>query len=344
MSKTTITIELKHQIPPCEGKPTPQWVHQAYQICQENALSYNDKHDYGYLRLTCDAAEYQRITGQATDFTAPTRPAEPDYNGENSQLALLKLRETYELQLKEFTQYNEVDRLMAQQLRGSLDPAFINSLKGDLGWHGVRTKAILDHLKDNHGKISPKDLIANEARIQTQYTARTPIELFWKQHEDGKEYTKGATRGEITDDRLIVFATTNLMNTDLPAFKEAIRKYDKLPADQQTWNKFKEMMNEAYADLPASDKEPLTTQAGGYANAAEDKENSLPEPPYCWSHGTSRNVNHTSLTCKRKLPGHVDTATFWNMCGGCNRIQRRRNEKPVWKPVPRNNSTSEPDV
>lgn len=37
---------------------------------------------------------------------------------------------------------------------------------------------------------------------------------------------------------------------------------------------------------------------------------------YCWTHGSTANSAHTSATCKNKLPGHVDTATWRNKQGG----------------------------
>lgn len=37
---------------------------------------------------------------------------------------------------------------------------------------------------------------------------------------------------------------------------------------------------------------------------------------YCWTHGSTTNNTHTSATCKNKAPGHVDTATWRNQCGG----------------------------
>jgi hypothetical protein len=39
---------------------------------------------------------------------------------------------------------------------------------------------------------------------------------------------------------------------------------------------------------------------------------------YCWTHGSTANSAHTSATCRNKAPGHVDTATWRNKCGGCS--------------------------
>jgi hypothetical protein len=39
---------------------------------------------------------------------------------------------------------------------------------------------------------------------------------------------------------------------------------------------------------------------------------------YCWSHGRTRNPNHTSATCRNKKPGHKNDATLHDRKGGSN--------------------------
>jgi hypothetical protein len=41
-----------------------------------------------------------------------------------------------------------------------------------------------------------------------------------------------------------------------------------------------------------------------------------PTRGYCWTHGSSKNGNHTSMTCKNKDAGHQDAATVDNKMGG----------------------------
>lgn len=37
---------------------------------------------------------------------------------------------------------------------------------------------------------------------------------------------------------------------------------------------------------------------------------------YCWTHGVTSNLRHTSATCRRKASGHKDDATFTDRKGG----------------------------
>jgi hypothetical protein len=45
---------------------------------------------------------------------------------------------------------------------------------------------------------------------------------------------------------------------------------------------------------------------------------------YCWSHGITSNLRHTSCTCTRKKEGHKDEATLNNRMGGSDERQRPR--------------------
>ena len=41
---------------------------------------------------------------------------------------------------------------------------------------------------------------------------------------------------------------------------------------------------------------------------------------YCWTHGVTRNLQHSSATCKRKAENHQDDATYYCRKGGSNTI------------------------
>ena len=45
-----------------------------------------------------------------------------------------------------------------------------------------------------------------------------------------------------------------------------------------------------------------------------------PALTYCWTHGSSINIKHTSSTCKNKAEGHQDNATTENKMGGSEKI------------------------
>jgi hypothetical protein len=44
------------------------------------------------------------------------------------------------------------------------------------------------------------------------------------------------------------------------------------------------------------------------------------EKTFCWTHGCSSNIHHTSMSCRNKAPGHQVTATIDNKMGGNEKI------------------------
>ena len=45
---------------------------------------------------------------------------------------------------------------------------------------------------------------------------------------------------------------------------------------------------------------------------------------YCWTHGVTKNLRHTSSTCSRKAEGHKDNATLNNRMGGSDKTCEKR--------------------
>ena len=79
--------------------------------------------------------------------------------------------------------------------------------------------------------------------------------------------------------------------------------------------------------LSASSSPHPTTQTS--SNRVQDPGQRPPRPPlvaqgllrgkpvsYCWTHGVTSNLRHTSASCRRKATGHKDEATYSNRMGG----------------------------
>ena len=154
----------------------------------------------------------------------------------------------------------------------------------------------------------------------------------------------------------MVAARSVLIGTGV--FKFDIRDWDKKPAADKTWANFREFFTEAnkdrIKDMPASQLQhqaftaitqrtgspdprfspsfsPITIDSGGGSSPMQFS--------YCWTHGLTTNVQHTSKTCSRKASGHQEDATLDNMLGGNNTIRRKRGEKDKYRQLnpPRTN-------
>lgn len=336
-------ITLPYKVHKIETKPSNLWVTEMVDVCRNNALSFNDYYDYGYLRLTCDEATYKTITGEDEDFLAPTKPSRAAIDDADSAVKIARADTEYQHAFQRYQQYRDVDNAIKQQLLEAVPDAYICDLKDPmLGWHPVSALTLIQHLETRYGKITAEDLAANEQRIQTPWhPTKATIEQFFQQHEQGLHFTKHCTKGKIDEDRLIIYATANLRQTNLAPFKDALTQFEASPTEDQTWTNFKKLITQVYNNLPTQDKNIVTTGNLNYnsANHMEDKENKTNKkfPHYCWSHGVTWNSLHTSKTCHkhRRSPNHVEEATFYDMRGGCNRIMRPFGERAVWKPQPR---------
>ena len=100
-------IELPSKLKPCPGKPTKIWVQQNADITVQNALKCDQYFTkFGSVRLTCaDTQEYMTLTREATDFIAPTLPAEPNYTAASAAVTVAKLEAEYQLNIAKYKHY-----------------------------------------------------------------------------------------------------------------------------------------------------------------------------------------------------------------------------------------------
>lgn len=343
-------VTLPYKINKIKGRPGVTDIQALNTKVREILLHYNQKFPHGLLQYWDEAASFQAITGEAAAPPELKLPDEAAYitsvEAQTSAVAVQKLELKYNKELKEYLEHQAITKAVFTAIVNAIEPQYLSTLKnGTLGFHGKTLKHLAKHLNETYGKIEAADITANETRIkQPWHPQLSSMESFWTQHEDGKAYTAQLTKGKIDDDRLIIYATENLRNTNITSFKDELTKFEKLPDNEQTWNTFKDMITTAYNNLPTIDKTVDTTKTLGYngsANAATEQ-NSQDTPHYCWSHGVTWNKQHTSNNCMSKFPGHVDKATFYNLCGGCTRIYRRNGDVAVWKPRPRPNNENNP--
>jgi hypothetical protein len=63
-----------------------------------------------------------------------------------------------------------------------------------------------------------------------------------------------------------------------------------------------------------------------------------PSSGYCWTHGSSRNRRHTSVSCKNKHADHQDAATFTNKMGGSTEVIEAETKPTTTDKNPRSNA------
>jgi hypothetical protein len=93
------------------------------------------------------------------------------------------------------------------------------------------------------------------------------------------------------------------------------------PANTTTTTDDSSVAMSAITALQASQTSTADTLAALLAaNIANVPGQTAPRQTFCWTHGCSSNIHHTSMSCRNQAPGHQVTATIDNKMGGSEKI------------------------
>ena len=275
-------------------------------------------------------------------FVMPAMPAVPDYTGKTGpQVANAKA--DYVTALQVYNTAHSLEKQLKNQIIKAVPRLFIGELEHPAhGYALVTVCEILTHLMTNYGKLNAEDLQDNLNQLGKPWDLDMPIETVFNNVAECRLLAKegGDPITEHTAVRTILQAFNN---SNL--FEHAVREWRNKPEADKTINNirihFKEANRRRLKDNPTkrSEKAFATKEkAGTTPNATQVTEpavNANQGRYYCWTHGGTYNKNHTSKTCTKKAEGHNCEATFENMLGGNNTLQRKRGETAIWKPKPR---------
>jgi hypothetical protein len=115
--------------------------------------------------------------------------------------------------------------------------------------------------------------------------------------------------------------------------KEACRDWTWLAVSRQTLDKFKVLQVQTISPKELS---ALMVELAMYRSAAAanqvfcviEPSGTPAQVSYCWSHGVSSNMAHTSSTCCGKLLRHQDTTAESNKLGGSTKNWSASDRKP----------------
>ena len=285
--------------------------------------------NHGHLGLIMPAAEYANLSNVA--FAVPACPAQPVYAG--VQLAQRNQAETYATQLRNYDACTAVISLIKQQILQAVPHEYLAPLNDALlGFSQATPAQLLAHLRNTYGAITTDDLEANFSRLSTPWDPTTPIETIFTNVRDCMSFANdggdpisdaqamrevlktieasGVLDKAVEDWRLQAAAARTFANL-LPFF--CPRNQERLCIQALKGNKYS--ANKASSNDPS--KQLMDILA------------------YCWTHGASTNVEHTSATCSNPAPGHDKSATITDMKGGNNTIRRKPGERSIYVKPPR---------
>jgi hypothetical protein len=315
--------------------------------------SYGGGGRHGHLALTISPAAYLALA--TVPFVPPVVPALTPVLGDAPTAAQITEANRLHLAAqKTFQRYHDVDKALLRQLIAAVPPVYIAALNDrTIGFSNVSCLQLLTHLKDRFGRISLAEMDANTARMSTAWHPPTPIDALFEQLNQGV-YFASAGQEPLVDSHIARLGYNLVLQTGL--FPDACRDWRLKPSADRTYAAFQTHFRRMDMDrqeaatsgsagfhgaanlAAAADNQPaplsehallLTELAALRAQLAaaiiapppaaprmSTRRAHHPARSYCWTHGSSDNISHTSLTCRNKANGHRDEATFRNKLGG----------------------------
>ena len=301
---------------------------------------------HGHLAILLTNADYIARVGVA--FVVPLHPGPPPDAAGTAAAVAVAIR-TYTDALADVTLYNNLSAALTSQILTAVNASFLSALEDpDFGFGDVTPLAMLEHLRNEYGTMTPEELERNRATLSEPWNFDNPIEDLWSKIAN---IQRVATLGTVPIPDITVITLTLAMIEKSGLLTSTTEKFRLRPVAEWTLDLFKAEFKlgnqERIRRLTASDAGyhgahnttlvtplPPSTSANT-ATSTTVTPSTTPSPVqhvsveggklyYCWTHGLSQHRNHTSATCLHKADGHIDNATVFPMQGGNNTISTGR--------------------
>ena len=220
---------------------------------------------HGYLGLILSPAAYATIA--ATQFIEPIYPGQhPNVPAGTSAANTSTIVRRHTEDLRQWHEFKNVNTALKNQLLSALDDIYIRALKDrHVGYMNQSIRAILQHLFDNYGNITPLELEDNDTKMRATWDPNSPFDCLIKQIEDGQDYADNGGQ-PYTAEQLLRIAYTLVFKTGL--YFEDCKTWNTRPANQ-------------LASSAAADRELLTklTTSVAAINQHINKLNHQPTQP-----------------------------------------------------------------
>ena len=169
---------------------------------------------HGYLGLILSPAAYATIA--ATQFIEPIYPGQhPNVPAGTSATNTSTIVRCHTEDLRQWREFKNVNTALKNQLLSTLDDIYIRALKDrHVGYMNQSICAILQHLFDNYGNITPLELEDNDTKMRATWDPNSPFDCLVKQIEDGQDYADDGGQ-PYTAEQLLCIAYTLVFKTGL---------------------------------------------------------------------------------------------------------------------------------
>jgi hypothetical protein len=180
---TNPTFTIPHDLltpldPQC--KPTPAEIRQLRKELYDNAQAIATSlggGQHGHLGLLMPTTDYATMAG-AAPCAIPAPPITPDYTGASTTVECKAMKDAHTAAKTTYTEACAFHNFIKAQIIKAVPELYIGIILADdtLGYATVTPHALLAHLVNEYGKITPKEIRANLARISAPWDPATPIE------------------------------------------------------------------------------------------------------------------------------------------------------------------------
>lgn len=316
----------------------------------------------GWLRVGVSDETYATLMN-GLEWEEPKFPKKPTprfffFGGVPSEAT-----QTYQQELSIYLQYCRIVRALRTALIAAIEEEYMADIpvppdKAHLGIQALPPLDILNYLQDTYGTLSDDNLERNRNRLREVADPKQPIAKMFLQVRDicntallaGPEHV-------IAEASKVSLVKESLRNTG--AYEHLITTWNDKPEAERSgkgvWDRFvahckmqEELRlqsatarTEGYANKATvasppkrsndshvnsdGNKRTKRRQHDGGAPTTDNHSNSINgrQLAYCWSHGYSYDLRHTSKTCKNPRPGHQVDATASTDAGGSTKLNLR---------------------
>jgi hypothetical protein len=252
------------KLPKIIGQPTYASLSNLKKLIAANAASVASNQGgglHGYLGIVISPAVY--LTIAAAPFILPVYPGpHPAVLFGATAAQITAATSQHKEDMREWREYNNVHNALKKQLLDAVDPIYLRALRNrHVGYANHTIRAILQHLIDAYGLITPIDLKKNNDMLNEPWDPNTPFEHLIDQIEEAVEYADDGNQ-PFTVNQILNAAYTIVFNTGI--FFEECKQWRLLAPALKTWDRFKEHFTEAHQQHRL---QQATMQGAGYHKA-----------------------------------------------------------------------------
>lgn len=353
---TANTITFPHDpLTKCNGQPTATYLFTLRQeiyanlaVCDSSAGG-----DNGLIYLATTAAEYHEYTGGDALPVAPANPGDqPAHVTGATQAQITQANREYDSREKKYDYVKQVSISIKGLLHSAVDDAYTAAVRHPKsGYARCSIADLLGTLQTLYGTLLPRQIDELRDTMAMPHNPDETLANFWRRISDIRCVAADAG-APISDDTTITHTFRAFSKAGV--YDVALSKWNDKSQVDKTLPNFQEFMR--HQDFLRLEK--ITAQAAGFhgANHVTPEPTYVPvpaayvpapiahnQPPpdahlaaalqrttlhtephsgfgYCWTHGLTTSMAHTSATCERRRDGHQAAATLFHRMNGSDMI------------------------